>query len=83
MMAEIVLIVIEWFEEKSLRFFRDSCISVMGWHYKAVWHLSTKPFSVDENMVSKFREVLSGWGLTLRELVYHAYLHHLKDAVVW
>jgi len=44
--------------------------------------LSTKPFSVDENMVSKFREVLSGWGLTLRELVYHAYLHHLKDAVV-
>jgi len=44
--------------------------------------LSTKPCSVDENMASKFWEVLSGWGLTLRELVYHAYLQYLKDAMV-
>jgi len=44
--------------------------------------LSTKPCSVDENMALKFLEVLSGWSLTLRELVYHAYLQYLKDAMV-
>jgi len=43
---------------------------------------STKPCSVDENMASEFWEVLSGWGLALRELVYHAYLQYLKDAMV-
>jgi hypothetical protein len=62
---KVVVIVVEWFEEKSLRFFRDGCISVLGWHYRAVWLLSTKPCSVDENMASKLWEVLSGWGLTL------------------